>query len=225
MPLITSPGFPERAPNHGPATRRRDGRCVEQRRACRPRCNCTGRTRATGSTGGRPRGADPSLVDVRRIGTVDVRRGASRPPRAVPPDVRDAAWVRGERPTRSARPQAAARPVIYAGDRAVAEDRARRPDVLDCAPRSSTTDPARVIGAKAVRFERWKFDPIGADTTNANESIGRQPLVDDGTDRRGRTVSRPNALAHDAQQARLPTSRSRTSQSPRSRAWSQAAAT
>lgn len=80
-----------------------------------------------------------------------------------PPGVRVAAWVRGERPTRSARPLNAWEPVVYFGGRAVLSSvDARRIDVLSHVARPRTTDPARVIGAKPAAFCSWLFDLLGA---------------------------------------------------------------
>lgn len=83
-----------------------------------------------------------------------------------PPGARIAAWVRGERPTRSARPLNAWEPVIYYGGRAVtvepsSTDR-RRLDALVHHARPRLTDPRRVIGAKPAAFCRWLFDLLGA---------------------------------------------------------------
>lgn len=93
-----------------------------------------------------------------------------------PPTVRVAAWVRGERPTRSGRPLNAWEPVIYHGGRhldpssleerqAAASRHAgttRRLDVLVHHARPRRTDPDRVIGAKPAAFARWMFDLLGA---------------------------------------------------------------
>lgn len=83
-----------------------------------------------------------------------------------PSGVRVAAWVRGERPTRSARPLSSWEPVIYAGGRALDPGESlrwpRRVDSLVRVSRPRTTDPHRVIGAKPAVFARWVFDLLGA---------------------------------------------------------------
>jgi hypothetical protein len=103
-----------------------------------------------------------------------------------PQSVRVAAWVRGERPTRSGRPLNAWEPVIYHGgryldpspgssrhldpssleERQTAPSRhtgtTRRVDALVYHARPRRTDPARVIGAKPAAFARWLFDLLGA---------------------------------------------------------------
>lgn len=98
-----------------------------------------------------------------------------------PPKVRVAAWVRGERPTRSAWPLNAWEPVIYAGGRqlieashAAAHDASceceasylasttRRIDALVYRPGNRLTDPARVIGSKPPQFAAFVFQLLGA---------------------------------------------------------------
>lgn len=109
----------------------------------------------------------PALI--RRLSTYDgwaLSTSAEALPQVLascPPGARVAAWVRGERPTRSARPQNAWEPVIYFGGRAV--ERAletRRVDTLVLHARPRLTDPRRVIGAKPAGFCRWMFDLLGA---------------------------------------------------------------
>lgn len=83
-----------------------------------------------------------------------------------PPGSRVAAWLRGERPTRSAWPLNGWEPVIYFGGRRFPSPRAgatRRVDALNYFARPRTTDPARVIGAKPAAFARWMFDLLGAE--------------------------------------------------------------
>lgn len=80
-----------------------------------------------------------------------------------PSDVRVAAWVRGERPTRSYRPLSTWEPVVYWGGRpylSSIED--RRLDALVHVARARTTDPHRVVGAKPAEFCWWLFDLLGA---------------------------------------------------------------
>lgn len=81
-----------------------------------------------------------------------------------PPGVRVAAWVRGERPTRSARPLNAWEPVIYFGGRALMVEPSgqRRLDALVHVSRPRTTDARRVIGAKPAKFAGWLFALLGA---------------------------------------------------------------
>lgn len=86
-----------------------------------------------------------------------------------PPGVRVAAWVRGERPTRSRGPLNAWEPVVYAGGRlrvaaagSASEIDTRRVDALIYAAGVRRTDPNRVIGAKPAVFARWVFDLLGA---------------------------------------------------------------
>ena len=94
-----------------------------------------------------------------------------------PPGVRVAAWVRGERPTRSRGPLNAWEPVLYSGGRLHVADPhttrrvstpdaslvdARRIDTLIYRPGVRRTDPNRVIGAKPAVFARWIFDLLGA---------------------------------------------------------------
>lgn len=80
-----------------------------------------------------------------------------------PDTVRVAAWVRGERPTRSWRPLSAWEPVIYHGGRAYLPGLAgRRTDALVRAARARTTDADRVVGAKPGAFCTWLFDLLGA---------------------------------------------------------------
>lgn len=83
-----------------------------------------------------------------------------------PPGTRVAAWVRGERPTRSWGPLNAWEPVIYHGGRAHLHDpsheSARRIDALVHHARPRTTDPNRVVGAKPAAFCAWLFDLLGA---------------------------------------------------------------
>ena len=78
-----------------------------------------------------------------------------------PPGARVAAWVRGERPTRSAWPLSAWEPVIYYGGRQVPDAR-HRVDVLTYRPGARTTDPGRVTGAKPAAFAAWLFALLGA---------------------------------------------------------------
>ena len=80
-----------------------------------------------------------------------------------PPAVRVAAWVRGERPTRSWQPLSAWEPVIYHGGRPVLSPvDERRIDALTHIARARTTDPTRVVGAKPAAFCWWLFDLLGA---------------------------------------------------------------
>lgn len=91
-----------------------------------------------------------------------------------PPGVRVAAWVRGERATRSFRPLNAWEPVIYSGGRAVEPDRgvARRVDALVFAGgRARTTDPHRVVGAKPAAFCYWLFDLLGAQSGDVFDDL------------------------------------------------------
>ena len=84
-----------------------------------------------------------------------------------PPDVRVAAWHRGERPTPSRWPLNAWEPVIYAGGRPrnpahvdLRQNRCVDSLVHGVAP--MTTLPSRVIGAKPAAFCRWLFHLLGA---------------------------------------------------------------
>ncbi|MEU7827361.1 hypothetical protein, partial [Catellatospora sp. NPDC049133] len=81
-----------------------------------------------------------------------------------PPDVRVAAWHRGERPTASRWPLSAWEPVIYHGGRPAdpTGQPARRVDSLVHGVAPMTTLPGRVIGAKPAAFTRWMFDLLGA---------------------------------------------------------------
>ncbi|MEV0592467.1 hypothetical protein [Nonomuraea cavernae] len=82
-----------------------------------------------------------------------------------PPEVRVAAWHRGERPTVSRWPLSAWEPVIYTGGRPSDPSRrpgARRVDSLVHGVSAMTTLPGRVIGAKPAAFCRWLFDLLGA---------------------------------------------------------------
>ena len=80
-----------------------------------------------------------------------------------PPGVAVAAWMRGERPTRSYRPLAAWEPVIYFGGRLYMSPlQERRLDALSYRQGSRLTDPNRVIGAKPAAFCYWMFDLLGA---------------------------------------------------------------
>jgi hypothetical protein len=81
-----------------------------------------------------------------------------------PPDVRVAAWHRGERPTRSAWPLRAWEPVIYRAGRQLIRDagESRRTDSIVCGVSAVTTLPGRVIGAKPAAVCRWIFDLLGA---------------------------------------------------------------
>lgn len=75
--------------------------------------------------------------------------------------VRVAAWVRGERPTRSAWPLHAWEPVIYVPARPLfaswRDVDSRRVDALVYVARARTTDPTRVVGSKPAAFARWLF--------------------------------------------------------------------
>lgn len=107
-----------------------------------------------------------------------------------PPGVRVAAWVRGERPTRSAGPLNAWEPVIYWGGRRIMpadvspadttrRDRprdvssieGRRVDALVHGSRPRLTDTNRVIGAKPARFCRWVFDLLGAEPQDSFDDL------------------------------------------------------
>jgi hypothetical protein len=92
-----------------------------------------------------------------------------------PPGARVAAWVRGERPTRSAGPLNAWEPVIYFGGRAAELDAcaiaARRIDALVYRAGVRRTDPRRVIGAKPAAFARWMFDLLGAQTQDSLDDL------------------------------------------------------
>lgn len=81
-----------------------------------------------------------------------------------PPDVRVAAWHRGERPTVSRWPLHAWEPVIYHGGRPVdpATRPGRRVDSLVHGVSPMTTLPGRVVGAKPPAVCRWIFDLLGA---------------------------------------------------------------
>ncbi|MEU4225990.1 hypothetical protein AB0F17_16975 [Nonomuraea sp. NPDC026600] len=83
-----------------------------------------------------------------------------------PPEVRVAAWHRGERPTASRWPLNAWEPVIYAGGRpsdpSLGIHPTRRVDSLVHGVSAMTTLPERVIGAKPAAFCRWLFDLLGA---------------------------------------------------------------
>lgn len=80
-----------------------------------------------------------------------------------PDDVRVAAWVRGERPTRSYGPLNAWEPVIYRGGRPNPSPSidTRRIDALVHRARARTTDPHRIIGAKPAEFCWWLFELLG----------------------------------------------------------------
>lgn len=82
-----------------------------------------------------------------------------------PPDVRVAAWVRGERPGAHLRPLSAWEPVIYRGGRALltGPGPGRRTDALVHVARARTTmGRRRVVGAKPAVFAWWLFDLLGA---------------------------------------------------------------
>jgi hypothetical protein len=80
-----------------------------------------------------------------------------------PPDVRVAAWVRGERPTRSYRPLNAWEPVLYCGGRPILlEPAERRVDALVHGVAARRTDVDRVVGAKPAAFAHWMFALLGA---------------------------------------------------------------
>jgi hypothetical protein len=82
-----------------------------------------------------------------------------------PPDVRVAAWVRGERPVAHLRPLSAWEPVIVHGGRDLLTGAAvkdRRTDALVYHARARRTDPRRVVGAKPAAFAWWLFDLLGA---------------------------------------------------------------
>ncbi|MEU4230055.1 hypothetical protein AB0F17_37670 [Nonomuraea sp. NPDC026600] len=83
-----------------------------------------------------------------------------------PPDVRVAAWHRGERPTPSKWPLSAWEPVIYTQGRPSDLSRrsctTRRVDSLVHGVSAMTTLPGRVIGAKPAAFCRWLFDLLSA---------------------------------------------------------------
>lgn len=80
-----------------------------------------------------------------------------------PPGVRIAAWVRGERPTRSWRPLSAWEAVIYYGGRPrLLSGHDRRIDALVYFARPRLTEPRRVVGAKPAAFAYWLFDLLGA---------------------------------------------------------------
>ena len=96
-----------------------------------------------------------------------------------PSAVRVAAWVRGERPTRSAWPLSAWEPVIYWGGRqqvshddgvptrrledvSPATRSTRRVDALVHGVTPYTTLPGRVNGTKPAPFCRWVFTLLGA---------------------------------------------------------------
>lgn len=93
-----------------------------------------------------------------------------------PPKVRVAAWVRGERPTRSAWPLNAWEPVIYAGGRQLIEasylaSTTRRIDALVYRPGNRLTDPARVIGSKPPQFAAFVFQLLGARTGDSLDDL------------------------------------------------------
>jgi hypothetical protein len=81
-----------------------------------------------------------------------------------PPGVRVAAWVRGERPTRSWRPLNAWEPVIYWGGRPILSSSGpgRRTDALVAGVAPRLTDAARVIGTKPAAFCWWLIELLGA---------------------------------------------------------------
>lgn len=102
-----------------------------------------------------------------------------------PPGVRVAAWVRGERPTRSAGPLNAWEPVIYFGGRrdvsrftTVTHDASRRPgervaeDLRD-ASRMAAVDASR---GSARRVDVLTYRP-GARTTDPARVIGAKPAA------------------------------------------------
>lgn len=81
-------------------------------------------------------------------------------------EVRIAAWVRGERPTRAHGPLNAWEPVIYRPARSTLEaspGSARRLDALVHHARPRMTDPGRVVGAKPAAFIWWLFTLLGLD--------------------------------------------------------------
>lgn len=79
-----------------------------------------------------------------------------------PAGVRVAAWVRGERPTRSRWPLSAWEPVlVYGGRPTMREPAARRVDALVHHARPRLTDPARVVGAKPAAFCWWLLELLG----------------------------------------------------------------
>lgn len=82
--------------------------------------------------------------------------------RSCPADVRVAAWVRGERPTRSWRPLNAWEPVVWRGGRERLQPvEHRRLDAVVHTSRPRLTDPNRVVGAKPARFIWWLFELLG----------------------------------------------------------------
>ena len=78
-----------------------------------------------------------------------------------PAGVRVAAWLRGERPTRSRWPLHAWEPVLYHGGRQLATG-PRRVDALVCGVGPLDTLPGRVVGAKPAAVCRWIFQLLGA---------------------------------------------------------------
>lgn len=81
-----------------------------------------------------------------------------------PPDVRVAAWLRGERPVAHRRPLSAWEPVIYRGGRPLLTGPGpeRRTDALAYVARARLSDRRRVTGAKPAAFAFWLFDLLGA---------------------------------------------------------------
>jgi hypothetical protein len=80
-----------------------------------------------------------------------------------PAGVAVAAWVKGERPTKSYRPLSSWEPVIvHAGRRYLSPVDERRVDSLVYHARPRLTDTRWVIGAKPAEFAYWMFDLLGA---------------------------------------------------------------
>lgn len=79
-----------------------------------------------------------------------------------PPGVRVAAWLKGDRASRSWQPVSSWEPVIYSAARPVDPDAGRRPDSLVYGVCPMTVLPGRVIGAKPAAVCSWIFGLLGA---------------------------------------------------------------
>jgi hypothetical protein len=90
-----------------------------------------------------------------------------------PPGVRVAAWVRGERPTRSFDPLHGWEPVIFSPARPIDSAHAgrRRVDTLTAGVGVLTSLPGRVIGAKPAVFCGWMFGLLGAQVGDSLDDL------------------------------------------------------
>ena len=109
-------------------------------------------------------GADPSPGRIRRMGAVDLGRGAPRRAGALPAGRAGRRVAPRRAAHRSRWPLHAWEPVIYCGGRQLIRDAgdSRRVDSVVCGVAAVTTLRGRVIGAKPAAVCRWIFDLLGA---------------------------------------------------------------